>query len=447
MILKPKLTKKQGELLFAFQDNLIEEILFWWWARWWKTYGVAEIVNATCLSLPWIARLVWRREWDDLQKTSLNTLMKVLYSHGMVKDKDYNINMQTKTLKYNNGSRIYFVPLRDVPSDPEFNWLWWYEITYARVDEAQEVNRKAIDVIKSRLTEKIKEYNLLGKVIMTCNPDKWHIYSDFIKPQKEGTIQKDRIFIQSLYTDNPFIDHDKYRQSLKNANKVTKARLLDWDREYDNTPWRIFEYDKILDLERNPRVNGKKYISCDVARFGDDKTIIRVRDWFEEIDKTIYEQSSTTLVQSKILEYSQRYTVPMSNTIVDEDWVWWWVVDNLWCKWFVNNSTPIDTRTYNQKINEIPKPNFQNLKTQCYIELANKVNSGVIRLLEVSDVLKQELDNIVQIDIDKDGPIKLIKKEELKKKIGRSPDEADSLMMRMWFELSWVTEINDIFIW
>jgi phage terminase large subunit len=64
----------------------------------------------------------------------------------------------------------------------------------------------------------------------------------------------------------------------------------------------------------------------------------------------------------------------------------------------------------------------------------------------VSDVLKQELDNIVQIDIDKDGPIKLIKKEELKKKIGRSPDEADSLMMRMWFELSGVTEINDIFI-
>jgi hypothetical protein len=59
----------------------------------------------------------------------------------------------------------------------------------------------------------------------------------------------------------------------------------------------------------------------------------------------------------------------------------------------------------------------------------------LIKLLQVTDDLAQELDNIVQIDIDKDGPLRVIKKEELKKKINRSPDEADSLMMRMRFEV------------
>lgn len=344
--------------------------------------------------------------------------------------------MQMFILQYNNWSKIYFSPLRDVPSDPEFNWLWWYEITYWRVDESQEVNRKAIDVIKSRLTEKIKEYDLVGKIIMTCNPDKWHIYNDFIKPQKEWTIKDNRVFIQSLYKDNPYIDHEKYEKSLETANKITKERLLYGNWEYDDTPWRLFDYDSILDLITNPRNNWTKYITCDVARMWKDKTIIRVWDWLEEIEKIQYDKNDLVMIQNKIKELCQRYWVQMSNVVVDEDWVWWWVVDNLRCKWFVNNSSPIDTRSYNQReIEKLPKPNYQNLKTQCYFELAKYINSWRIRLSELSDDLVQELDNIVQINIDKDRSLQLISKDDLKKKLWRSTDEADSLMMRMYFEL------------
>lgn len=343
--------------------------------------------------------------------------------------------MQTKEIKYFNGSKIDFVPLRLEPSDPEFNRLWWYEETFAWVDEAQEVDRKAIDVIKSRLTEKIKEYDLVGKVIMTCNPDKWHLYSTFIKPSKEWTLQPNRVFIQSLYSDNPHIDHEKYEASLADANIVTRKRILLWDWDYDDSPGRLFDFDKICDLATNPKVNGSKYISCDVARMWQDKAIIRVRNGLEEIDKAVYKVSSTTQIQDKIKEFCQHYTVPMSNVIVDEDGVGGWVVDSLRCKGFVNNSTAIDTRTPAQVSSGIPKPNFENLKTQCYFELAKKVNAGEIRLSQLNEELKQELDNIVQINLDKDWPNRIIKKEDLKKKIGRSPDEADSLMMRMYFEL------------
>lgn len=435
MELKPHLTKKQRELYRAFVDPIIEEILFWGWGRWGKTRWVAEILNITCLQFPWISRLVGRREWDDLRKTSLNTILKVLHHHKLVKGVHYQINMQTKEVKYFNGSKIDFVPLRLEPSDPEFNRLGWYEETFAWVDEAQEVDRKAIDVIKSRLTEKIKEYDLVGKVIMTCNPDKWHLYSTFIKPRKEGTLQENRTFIQSLYSDNPHIDHEKYEASLADANIVTRKRILLGDWDYDDSPGRLFDFDKICDLATNPKVNGSKYISCDVARMWQDKAIIRVRNWLEEIDKVVYKISTTTQIQDKIRELCQRHVIPMSNVIVDEDGVGGWVVDSLRCKGFVNNSTAIDTRTPAQVSSGIPKPNFDNLKTQCYFELAKKVNSGEIRLTELSDDLKQELDNIVQINLDKDWPIRIIKKEDLKKKIGRSPDEADSLMMRMYFEL------------
>jgi len=246
--LQLKLTKKQWELLSSFNNPLVSEILFGGWARWWKTRWIAEIINMTCIQMPWIVWLVWRRERDDLRKTSLLTILKVLNKHWLKQDIDYNINMQTKELTYSNGSKLFFVPLKSQPVDPEFNWLWGYEITYAFIDEAQEVEPKAIAVIKSRLTEKIKQYNIIGKIVMWCNPDKWHLYSTFIRPSREECMRYWRVFIQSLYKDNPYIDHKKYEDSLENADLVTKQRLLYGNWEYDDTQWKLFRYDEILDL-------------------------------------------------------------------------------------------------------------------------------------------------------------------------------------------------------
>jgi hypothetical protein len=41
----------------------------------------------------------------------------------------------------------------------------------------------------------------------------------------------------------------------------------------------------------------------------------------------------------------------------------------------------------------------------------------------------------VEIDIDIDGPKKIIKKKEIKSKIWRSPDFWDVFMMRMYWEI------------
>lgn len=102
---------------------------------------------------------------------------------------------------------------------------------------------------------------------MSCNPSKGHLYADFIKPTKEGTLAKDRIFIQSLYLDNPHIDHRKYEDNYKNADKATKERLLRGNWEYDDNPYKLFAYDAIQDIFTNTgKRTGTKYIISDVAR-------------------------------------------------------------------------------------------------------------------------------------------------------------------------------------
>lgn len=441
-------TEKQKILWNAFIDPEITEILYWWWARWWKSRWVGEIIAYTSIALPGIVRLVWRREWDDLRKTTLNTILKVLNSKWMKEWREYKLNMQTKELHFYNGSKLYFVPLKDIPSDPEFNRLGWYEITYWYVDEAQEVNRKAINIILSRCTEKVKEYNLKWKVIMTCNPMKCHLYNDFIRPQKEWTITKDRIFIPALYKDNPFIDHKKYEEWLLRADKATKERLLKGNWEYDDDPTKLYTYDDICDLFTNQweawsKEKHEQYITSDIARLWSDKTVVIVRDGF--IWRVFSFTKNRTTETSNIIRWLQhQYNIKNSHTLCDEDWVGWWVVDQLWCKWFVNNSSPI----LSDEEKEIR--NYKNLKDQCYFELEPIISSWKMRLIVSSDndkeTIIEELDVIKQKNPDKWGKLQILTKEEIKQLINRSPDFADSIAMRMWFELNKSPEVQIYFI-
>ena len=397
----------------------------------------------TCIQRPWIVWLVWREEWDDLRKTTLTTLIKVLGNHDMLAGKDYNLNLQTKELKFYNGSKVLFVPLKQQPSDPEFNWLWSYEITYGFVDEAQQVSRKAIDIILSRCTEKIKEYDLVGKIIMTCNPMKCHLYNDFIKPYMNNELPFDRVFIPSLYKDNPFIDHAKYEESLKRADKITKERLLKGNWEYDDDPTKLYEYDDIVDLFTNAWERWEHYITSDIARLWDDKTVVIVWDWW--VWKVFsYTKNRTTETSNIIRWLQQQYNVKNSNTICDEDWVWWGVVDQLGCKGFINNSSP------NLSDAEKEIRNYKNLKDQCYFELEPIISSWKMRLEVDNSITKEtiieELDVIKQKNPDKWGKLQILTKEEIKQLINRSPDFADAIAMRMWFELNKQPEVQIFFI-
>lgn len=108
-------------------------------------------------------------------------------------------------------------------------------------------------------------------------------------------------------------------------------------------------------------------------------------------------------------------------------------MDNLRCVGFINNARPVQAKNATMS----QKRNFEHLKTQCYYELARLVNDRKIRINCDSATfgsISEELDAVVQIDIDKDGPYRLIKKEDVRSKIGRSPDFSDAIMMRCYFE-------------
>ena len=131
-------------------------------------------------------------------------------------------------------------------------------------------------------------------------------------------------------------------------------------------------------------------------------------------------------VVNKAKELQRKYNVSNSNTIADEDGVGGGVVDFLKCKGFVNNSRALDGE------------NYDNLKSQCGHKMAQKImNREVAEICDnskVKEVTSEEMEQVKQKDIDKDGKISLVSKDIIKQNIGRSPDEWDSIMMRYWFE-------------
>ena len=54
---------------------------------------------------------------------------------------------------------------------------------------------------------------------------------------------------------------------------------------------------------------------------------------------------------------------------------------------------------------------------------------------DIADIVSEEMEQVKQKDIDKDGKIMLVGKDVVKMNIGRSPDEWDSIMMVYYFEL------------
>lgn len=84
------------------------------------------------------------------------------------------------------------------------------------------------------------------------------------------------------------------------------------------------------------------------------------------------------------------------------------------------------------------KDNFDNLKSQCYYKLAEKLNNNevYIETSQYRDLITEELEQVKQKSVDNDGKKGIVPKEKVKQSIGRSPDFSDMLAMRMWFEFT-----------
>ena len=165
----------------------------------------------------------------------------------------------------------------------------------------------------------------------TCNPAKNWTYNEIYKPHKEGKLPANKVFIQALLDDNPHLPKS-YAESLENMNdKVSIQRLRHGLWEYDSNPFAMMEYDKICDVFTNEIEEGSFYITCDVARYGQDKTVICVWKGLKCIHIESHDITSVTDTANRINEIKQHYRIRNNMILVDEDGVGGGVKDIVNC--------------------------------------------------------------------------------------------------------------------
>lgn len=287
-----------------------------------------------------------------------------------------------------------------------------------------------------------------------------HILKELPKELDPRNFVKSVTFIPgSVYENKKLMDtNPEYIGNLLSLPEQEKQQLLKGNWKIPIDGMSLFDYFSVNDLFSNFSSHEKNqyYITCDVARFGKDLAIIKIWHDYEVVKIIIFTKSSINKLGQAIELERSNFHIPKSHVLVDQDGVGGGLVDYGGYMGFSGNrpATSMETEL-GKKIRE----NYQNLKTQCYYLFASKVNLSQVSInvtqenciiddhhtttlkydgqnMEVIDIIKKQLRAIKKKIMNSDGKLQINSKDDQKVLLnGKSPDFADTLMMRIWFEL------------
>jgi len=416
--------------------NGISELLFGGAKNGGKSFLGATWELGDALVYPGTFYFIARRELVDLKKFTTPTIFEWFKVNNIDFSKRCVFNERDSIFHFRNGSKLFLLACNHLPSDPLYERFGSMQMTRGWIEEGGEIAFPAYENLKLSIGRwKNDVYNLPAKLLITCNPKKNWLYTTFYKPWKDGTLPADKAFIQSLVTDNYFRQSGAIKVLDSIRDPITRQRLRYGEWEYAEDPSALIDYDAIAALFTNDHVlaTGQKYMAVDVARFGTDKSIIRIWHGLRCIYRDEMTKSSVVEVATRIKVLAADFNVPRPHIIIDEDGVGGGVLDLLsGAKGFIANSSPIYPK-------ETEK--YDNLKTQCAYRLADMVNNFKLHeATEDTTVIEKLTEELEQVkDKNVDNPKRsLIPKDKMKQVLGRSPDDLDTYIMRMYFELKWI---------
>lgn len=244
--------------------------------------------------------------------------------------------------------------------------------------------------------------------------------------------------------DNPHIPRSEIEKAKEELDFDTYKQ--EFDAEYLDNAGSLFNYAAIVDVFSNTvDKSNNKYLIVDIADDGSDKTKFSFWEGLEEYRRESFERLNTEGIIEKIREYIVTERIPMSHVAVDAIGVGAGVASSSLLDGiigFKSSYSPIKTdldivRLPNVKYTNqaVLTSDYSNLRSQCVFTLAQLVNNHKI----ASRVTGKHKENIIEElanyqEVSKgDGKRKATPKEDIKAILGRSPDDSDTWIMRMYF--------------
>jgi len=379
-----------------------------------KSFYFADKLLDRFLDNPDLRWVCMREVQKSIAKSSKKLLEDRIDFHKL---HDYFEVLQTEIRCKRGSGEIIFQGLQDHTADSiksleGFDGAW--------IEEAQSITQHSLDLV----TPTFRKDN--SELWFSWNP---RLRTDAV--EKLFKSKKNSILIHIDYKDNPYcskiIKDEAQEMYLEDPEKYAHIFLGGY---VDTTGNKLFSY-KDIDraMTRTQVATGATIIGCDVARYGDDSTVLVVRSglWV----KSILQKKSLAVTEvadwaGHIADISQADAIAVDTIGLGAG-----VHDILLRKGYFSIDANFGYKASDDK-------RYINKRAESYFKLSKALKAGLA--LPQNDALMEELLAIEYEFSDTNGKLKIISKDKIKELLGRSPDLADALALSYFTDVMGISD-------
>jgi len=300
------------------------------------------------------------------------------------------------------------------------------EYGFVGIDQAEEITENDFLAIMQRIRRKLPN----GKqpryrALFTANPRACYIRNRFITNPGEK-----QAFIQALPSDNPHLPkeyYDNLKDLLRNRPEMYEAMI--------NGSWDLLEGAEIIikmawcEKIRNKKVEGQPYekviVQVDTARFGDDECVIYGFENENVVKQDIFGMARVTETGARAVKMAREMG---ANTIgIETDGIGGGVADVCLDILGKNSGITVIEQVANSRADKSDR--YGNLRAEAWFEAADTMGDSRASLPNDNQLITDLTS--VQYHVSR-GRIFAEAKEDLKARIGRSPDRGDAYVFGLY---------------
>jgi hypothetical protein len=349
--------------------------------------------------------IVVRKEFTDLKDSTIKDFE--LYTGLTVGS--------NKDCRLPNGSLIMF------RHGDEINVLKNINAGAILIEQAEEFDSdETFTFLRDRLRRKQAKVRSLF-IIANANGHNW-IYNQWVAPQTDKEFE----CYQATTFDNADNLPADYIADLK---KMELTHPEHYRRYVLNSHDDVDTVDQILkqewisaSLNKVVKYDPKSIVICDPARYGDDEHVIYAFQGNKIIDSDIYTNKSTMETAGRMLLMAKKHGIRSLG--LDVIGVGAGIADRL--KELGHKIIEINSACASSEPEK-----YKNLRAEMWAKAAEKFENNLVSILD-DTMLKEELAQMRYKTIESSGKLQVEAKEDYKKRMARSPNRADAVIMGLW---------------
>lgn len=426
---------KQQEFIDAVFSGEYSQLLYGGAIRGGKSYVLLALIFLLCRIYAGSRWAIVRKDLPTLRKNTL-PVFEELRPDGFCRP----FNQGTWTAKCDNGSEI-LLWAESATADPELNRWRGLEVNGFALEEMNELKEGSHD----KAVERAGSWRARGGVqpppliLGSCNPSDGWVKEQYYDPWEAGDLPEFRHYQPARIFDNPYVD-PLYLESLKNLPEPAYRRFVlgDWTVSMD--PMQLIQWEWVQAAidghwksgELILRRPGPKLLGVDIARGGADKTIFSFFDGnvlygMADYDALWLDEGAVQIVTSAHDE-----GIDAENVKVDGVGMGAGTVDICYAMKFQVREILAGNKPF-------PEPGsffvFENRRDQMWWHVREMFRKGRLRISlpttgDGPKLRKKLLADLTAIHykVDSDRVFRVESREEIIKRIGRSPDYGSSFV-------------------